>query len=444
MEELNPLRLRRSLSFLTRDVLTLFLISFVVNLGFSCISPIFPFYVLALKGLIHKVPELELTIHAEQASIEFGVLMASFMLTRAPMAAVSGHLSDMLGRRKVIILGLLIYSLAAVAYLFCTSVAYLIAIRASQGVASAMVWPVAEALLSDLVKRFERGRAMSIYVSLMNFANIFGPSLGTVAYKLYVSSVDNPDLFTALRMPIILLAATSFIGLAASLRLPETKAAGTSGSRRSGEIRATMHALKGKVKRSLNTIYFNGAINGFSMGIIQTAFIIFVINEVSKDPSTIGLLFSVSGIVSILSSITAGHISDKLRERKTSILLSYLVSRPLLFFAPFVKDVGTLLLLFSLWSLAFGISMPLMRALQADLISSEIRGTVFGFQQTFFNSGMVVGALSGGYLCGILTRKRFSFLGLTFSGLAIPFFIAAGLGVFTTVLFGLYVSEKAE
>ncbi|MCD6529757.1 MFS transporter [Candidatus Bathyarchaeota archaeon] len=438
------MRLRKSLPFLRGEVLILFLISFVVNLGFSCVSPVFPFYVLALKGLIHKVPELELTVHAEQASIEFGVLMASFMLTRAPMAAVSGHLSDVLGRKRMISLGLLVYSLAAAAYLFCPSVAYLIAIRASQGVASAMVWPVAEALLSDLVKKSERGRAMSIYISLMNFATVFGPSMGAITYKLYVSSVSNPDLFTALRTPFILLTATSFVGLASSFKLSETKVSGGSRGERSADVRASIRRLKGEIKRSLNTMYINGMINGFSMGIIQTAFIIFVITEVSKDPSIIALLFSVSGALTILSSIVAGHVSDKVRKRKTPILLSYLVSRPVFFFAPLVRDVGTLLVFLSLWSLASGISIPLMRALQADLVSSKVRGTIFGFQQTFFNSGIIVGALAGGYLCETLAGKEFSLLWATFNGLAVPFFIAASLGVVTTILFGLYVTEKTE
>ena len=429
-------------SFLGRDTIILFAISFIINLGFSFTTPIFPFYILALKGVIQEVPELEVYIRAEAAAIEFGVLMASFMLTRAVMAAFSGYLSDILGRRKMILLGSLIYFLTAIAYIFCPNITFLILIRASQGVASAMVWPVAEAMLSDLVKRVERGRTMSIYVSLMNFANIFGPYLGVAAYKAYIASTSTPDLFTALRIPFILLVAASFSSLIASFCLHDVREAYGSRVRGSwSRVREAISELSGKVRRSLNTIYLNGVVNGFGMGIVETAFVIFVINEVSKDPSTLGLLYSVGGIVSILSSIFAGHLSDKIRERKKSIFLSYLISRPLLFLTPFVKDVASLIILFSLFNLAFGVSMPLMRALQADLVPSKIRGTIFGLQQTFFNSGVVAGALIGGYLCEALATKSISIFGFVIKGIAAPFLITAALGVFTTILFALFVSE---
>ncbi|RLG99602.1 hypothetical protein DRO19_01855, partial [Candidatus Bathyarchaeota archaeon] len=208
--------------FLTKHVAIIFLISFFVNLGFSCISPVFPYYVLALKGILTELPEeLVGTIEAYKASVELGALMAAFMISRAPMAAFVGYLSDRIGRKKIIALGLTLYFLTAVGFILIPNIPSLIIVRILQGVSSAMVWPVAETLLTEIVDKLQRGKAMSIYVSLMNFAGIFGPSIGVAIYKLYITSVSNPDLFTALRTPFIFLAIVSLIALISSLSLPK-------------------------------------------------------------------------------------------------------------------------------------------------------------------------------------------------------------------------------
>ena len=72
--------------FLTKYVAIIFSISFFVNLGFSCTSPVFPYYVLAFKGILTEIPEeLVGTVEAYKASVELGALMAAFMISRAPM-----------------------------------------------------------------------------------------------------------------------------------------------------------------------------------------------------------------------------------------------------------------------------------------------------------------------------------------------------------------------
>ena len=431
--------------FLTKHVAIIFLISFFVNLGFSCISPVFPYYVLALKGILTELPEeLVGTIEAYKASVELGALMAAFMISRAPMAAFVGYLSDRIGRKKIIALGLTLYFLTAVGFILSPNIPSLIIVRILQGVSSAMVWPVAETLLTEIVDKLQRGKAMSIYVSLMNFAGIFGPSIGVVIYKLYITSVSNPDLFTALRTPFIFLAIVSLIALISSLSLPKGRKSNITTDRSHFNfqgIKDSLNKLSTEAKRSIYIIYVNGVVNGFGMGIVNTSAIVYIIQEVAKDPAGLGMLYSISGIVTIISSILAGHLSDKIGKRKQLIIAGYLISRPVFFIIPFIKSLWILIGFYSLATLSFGIGMPLMRVLQADLTPSEVRGTIFGLQQTFFNSGTAVGALAGGYLCAAVSGINFEFFGLTANGIVIPFWITAILGICTTILFWIFVTE---
>ena len=434
--------------FLTKHVAIIFLISFFVNLGFSCISPVFPYYVLALKGILTELPEeLIGTIEAYKASVELGALMAAFMISRAPMAAFVGYLSDRIGRKKIIALGLTLYFLTAVGFILSPNIPSLIIVRILQGVSSAMVWPVAETLLTEIVDKLQRGKAMSIYVSLMNFAGIFGPSIGVAIYKLYITSVSNPDLFTALRTPFIFLAIVSLIALISSLSLPKGRKSNITTDKSHFNfqgIKDSLNKLSTEAKRSIYVIYVNGVVNGFGMGIVNTSAIVYIIQEVAKDPAGLGMLYSISGTVTIISSILAGHLSDKIGKRKKLIIAGYLISRPVFLIIPFIKSLWILIGFYSLATLSFGIGMPLMRVLQADLTPTEVRGTIFGFQQTFFNSGTAAGALIGGYLCAVVSNINFNLLGSTINGIFIPFWITAILGLFTTILFWLFVTEPKK
>jgi len=435
--------------YLSRNVAVIFAISFFVNLGFSCISPVFPYYILALKGVLVEIPEqIAGPIEAYKASLELGTLMAAFMISRAPTAVFVGYLSDLVGRKRIIVLGLALYLLTAVGFIFSPDIPFLILARALQGFSSAMVWPVAEALLTELVGKAGRGKAMSIYISLMNFAGILGPSIGVAVYKIYIGLASSPDLLTALRTPFIFLAAVSLIALLLSLSLPK---GGGGRSPSSGKpissldgVRSAFEGLVKEARQSIYVICLNGVVNGFGMGIMNTSAIVYVIQEVVKDPAGLGLLYSVGGLAIVISSILAGHASDRIGRRKGLVLVGYVLSRPLLFLIPFVRDLWALTFLYVVISLSFGIGMPLMRVLQAELTPSRIRGTIFGLQQTFFNSGAAVGSLIGGYLCAVLSTRSFNLLGFEVSGITIPFWITASLGVLTTILFWIYVHDPSE
>ncbi|HDD56802.1 MAG TPA: MFS transporter, partial [Nitrososphaeria archaeon] len=149
-----------------RALIILLLASFIVNLGFSALSPVFPYLVLALKGVLKELPELTTgSIQAHLGALEFGFLMAAFMATRAPVAIFSGFLSDLFGRKRTIVLGMFLYLASATGFILAQDVTSLIIFRAVQGIASGMVWPVAEAYLADVTGRWQRGKALSAYVS---------------------------------------------------------------------------------------------------------------------------------------------------------------------------------------------------------------------------------------------------------------------------------------
>ncbi len=101
-------------------------------LGFGLVMPLLPIYARNFGA----------------TGTQLGLLTASFAITRAITTFPGGWLSDKMGRRKPIIAGLLAYSVVMGLYGFSEDVNQLIFLRALQGFASGIVWPVIKILLT--------------------------------------------------------------------------------------------------------------------------------------------------------------------------------------------------------------------------------------------------------------------------------------------------------
>ncbi len=425
---------KESMARFGRNVWGLALVSLLVTIGFSAANLVIPYYILALKGVLTEVPERLAYIPAHRAVLEMGILSSSFMATRAVVAAASGWISDRVGRKRVIVAGMSLYVVVGVLYAFTTSVWQLYLLRALQGIASAMVWPVAETLLVESVDPSYRARALSIYIVSMNVGNVAGPFVGALAYAASVHLLAGYPVVDVLRAPFLLIAVSTLPGLAVTLTLRETLRRGHASHRRI--LAARLSSLEKSQKMALYAFYANGLVNGFAMGLVSSVMMVYVIEYVVKDPTALGALMGVSGLIGMLAAYPLAHVSDRLSPtgRKTALIGWALVGRTTMAVIGLVRDPLQLLALLSLGSVTFNAMMPLLRSVQASLVPGELRGRVFGLQQAFFNTGMVVGPLVGAYLYRMLHGA--TVLGLP--GTEIVFLLAGILGYIGAALIAVY------
>lgn len=405
-------------------------------LGFGAFNLLRPYLVLALKGVLTELPEEVASINAGEAVIELGLMMSVFMVTRSVMSVVGGWIGDVLGRKKLIILGLALYVAVGLLYGIVSAVDQLIVLRGIQGLASGLVWPVAEALLADSVSSEFRGRAISLYVMFSNIARIIGPSIGFLAYTFTVHFLGFRDPLSAFRAPAVLISIFSFPALVASFIV---KGNGDGRSRRElkfSEYFKGFSRLSREAKKSVIIIFINGISNGIAMGILMSVAMVYAIEYIVKDPALIGGMMTISAIAGLISVYPASWLSDKI-GRKLIVIISMFISRTSVIVFPFAWDVSSLTLIYVMRTASFSISRPVMQALQADIAPREIRGRVFGLQQALSNIGMFIGPLIGSYL--YYTFRNTTFFNLP--GLIVPFIISGLIGYVTLILFALFVYE---
>jgi len=97
--------------------------------------------------LVPVVPLLAFNMGASQ--FELGLIGAAIPVTYVPLALMSGPLSNRIGRKKLIVLSCLVYSLACATYALSSTPQHLMVGRLLEGVSTAMLWPAVEALLAD-------------------------------------------------------------------------------------------------------------------------------------------------------------------------------------------------------------------------------------------------------------------------------------------------------
>jgi MFS transporter, DHA1 family, multidrug resistance protein len=101
-----------------------------------------------------------------------------YMLPFALMTLVQGPLSDALGRRPVVLAGLLIYSIASIACVFAPSFAFLLAFRAVQGMSAGVGMAVGRAIIRDLHEGPQAQKLMATISMIFSIAPAVAPVLG--------------------------------------------------------------------------------------------------------------------------------------------------------------------------------------------------------------------------------------------------------------------------
>lgn len=107
-----------------------------------------------------------------------GFIVTAYMLTSTVTVPIAGKLSDMYGRRPVLLAGVAIFTLASLLSGAAGSVEWLIAARALQGIGGGMIMANAFTIIGDLFSPRERGKWQGFIGAVFGISSVIGPMLG--------------------------------------------------------------------------------------------------------------------------------------------------------------------------------------------------------------------------------------------------------------------------
>lgn len=112
------------------------------------------------------------------SAIGLGWVISSFMLSSAIFLLPFGRLADIIGRKKVFSIGILLFTISTFLIIFSHKIVYLIILRIFQGLASAMIFGTSLAMITSVFQPGERGKAMGINITAVYLGLSLGPVIG--------------------------------------------------------------------------------------------------------------------------------------------------------------------------------------------------------------------------------------------------------------------------
>jgi len=199
------------------------------------------------------LPVIRQDLHASLSSLEWTV--NAYTLTFAVLLLTGASLGELFGRRRMLVIGLSIFTLGSAAAALAPSIDWLIAFRAMQGAGAAIVVPLTLTLLSAAVPIERRGMALGIWGAVAGLAIATGPVVGgavvsgwswqTIFWlnvplgvllipiaRLRLAESRGPAL--SLDLPGVVLASGGLFGIVLGV-VPDPRATPVHGSLRSGD-----------------------------------------------------------------------------------------------------------------------------------------------------------------------------------------------------------------
>ena len=341
---------------------------FVVMLGYGIVIPILPFYIENMNA----------------GGTELGLLTASYAVMRLIFGPIWGSLSDRVGRKPILLVGIAGYVVTMLWFGLATQLWMLFAARILSGILSSATAPTTMAYIGDSTPEKERGGGMGLLGAAAGIGTIFGPVLGGFLAD------------TSLAIPFFVAAGMALLSLLlAAIFLPESLPVEARQPRKTGEKIVDLKSWRAAIFSPIGSLLLLTFICTSGLMIFANVFGLYALQEFSFGPDDVGVMMMVLGLV---SALTQGLLAGPLTKRwgDEVVIKGALLGTVVAFLWMLLANSYAIILI----STAF---FALMTALQVPALTSLTsrratipQGIAMGLSNSFTSLGRIVGPIWGG------------------------------------------------
>lgn len=309
---------------------------------------------LSIDMYLPAFPQIADDLSAAPSEVQLS--LTTLLVGMAVGQLVTGPLSDRLGRRTPVIIGMVAYALLSLLCAFAPSTGMLAAIRFAQGFAGGMGTVVARAVVGDLFTGKAAAKYFSQLALVFGVAPVLAPSLGTLVLRF----TDWRGIF------VVLAAVAALIALAVIRILPETLPQSRRSTRGLADVADTTRVL------AADRVFIGYAVAGGLAMAGLFAYLSgssFVLQDVfGLSTAAYGILFGVNAIGLVAASQLNGRLLDRFSPRQllvASLAAGAAAGLALLGTAALSSMIGVVTLLF-LYMSTLGMVNPNSAALALD------------------------------------------------------------------------------
>lgn len=370
----------------------LMMIQFFIYFGFSIVIPVIP-------ALVHS-----LNLNA----FHMGLLLASYSIVSFIAAPMWGYLSDKYGRKKVLIIGLIGFTLSFVLFgLYIDNLPMLYTSRILGGLFSGACFSTTTSMVSDMTTHEERNKYMGLMGMMIGLGFIFGPAVGGLLSGI---SYQIPYFVTA--------AILTVIALFCLFTIKETL--NLSDSPENNTVNPKL------LTPAIYLLLFSTFIVTFTMSGMESLSQLFEIEKINITATQMGMLFMIGGL------INAGLQGGYLRKVKHG------QEKPVIITGQIITIIAFILLPFSMNLFYAGLCLVLLmsgNALVRTLLTSQLTketsnnkmGKLTSISYSMDSLGRILGPL---LFTALLSRN-----------LDMPFYFGALTSIFGLILLFIYFKK---
>lgn len=320
------------------------------------------------------LPELNNFITDLGGEAQKGLVISLFTISAGLSRPFSGKLSDKIGRKRVMVVGVLVCFVISILYPLSFSVWFFLFLRFLHGFSAGFTPTGATALITDILPEDQRGRGMGIWGTFISLGIGVGQYLGSYIYgELGINNLFMISAGTAALSGILLAYVKETLPVKEKFN--------------PGHLKVKWNdVFEPSVLPSAMVMFLSAACSG----------IIFVL---TPDMSTYlgiqnkGWFFGIYVISTIIIRLMTGSLSDRIGRRKTLIIgmLFLIVSMIMIGYSTDIVSYTTSAIIFGI---ATGISSPTFFAWTADLSAPERRGVGAGTMFIALELGIMFGSAS--------------------------------------------------
>jgi MFS family permease len=396
----------------SRNVFFLGLVSFLTDISSEMIFTLVPLFLLNVLRVGTPV---------------IGLVEGIAEGTAGLLKIVSGWLSDRVGRRKdMVLFGYGVSTLAKPFLYVVTTWGAVAGVRFVDRLGKGVRTSPRDALVADSALPGEMGRSFGFHRGMDTFGAVVG--LAVAALIVYLVQSEHFALTRdAFRTLVVVGTIPAALAVLVLLLFVRDSKKGTEPPRGDSADVAVSEGTRTGRGFDLRFKLFLAVLVVFTLGNSSDAFLVLRAQDLGFSIPQILLLFVAFNLVYALASQPAGLASDRL-GRKGVITVGWSLYALAYLGLAVSSEAWQIWLLFTLYGLYYGIAEGVARALVADLVPAERRGTAYGLYHACVGLALLPASLIAGWLWHIIGPEA-------------PFFFGAGMAATATLGFVLLVRK---
>lgn len=352
----------------------------LAELGFATIIPLLPLYLKERLG----------------ASVTLvGLVVAAFATVDTSLKTVWGGLADRVGRRPVIVGGLLVATAAPLLMALIRVPALFVPLRIIDGAGSAAVWPCAAAAIAERAGTARRAAGMGMLNTFFLAGLALGPSLG-----LFVAAAVGNYRAGFFLAAALLLAAAGMASAVFASGERRSVVAGGSGVRGAPAAVLSPPAMIAAVRSSpvLPAMLAVAFAQMFGVGLLAPILVIYAHEVVGLSDRSLGIVFLVLVLAVAAASVPGGRLADR-AGRPRAVAWGMVMASAGMWLVP-AAGRGNVIVLGAAAVLlggSYAVSSPAWLALMSEAAPAGRTGLVMGASETAQGAGLIVGPVLGGF-----------------------------------------------